>query len=160
MGYTHYWDFKDIESKELEEVYQKAISQCETVVKAYNLHMKLIDFKNPDRLSGYTAHAPSGQYKGLKVNGTKELSCEDFIMREHYSQNESNFCKTAQKPYDTAVVACLIILKYYLEDNFNVESDGDTSDWIDGLELARDILKLKGLDIPKSIRRGQLRGVS
>ena len=160
MGYTHYWDFKNINRKEIEETYQNALSQCEKIVQGYNLHMKLIDFRHPNRLSGFTAHSPTGKYKGLKVNGTRDLAHEHFILRETYSLNERDFCKTARKPYDVVVVACLIVLKHYLEDYISVESDGNVSDWYDGLNLAKDITKLKGLTIPKTIRGTRLKGVS
>lgn len=155
MGYTHYWSFKDVRSKELEETYQKAISQCYKVVLGYNMRLKLIDFKHPDRLSGHTAHAPTGKYGGIEVNGTKDLSHETFVLASHYHENDRDFCKTARKPYDIVVVSCLIILKYYLEHNIDVASDGWQSDWTEGLQLAKDITKLKGLTIPKTILKGR-----
>jgi hypothetical protein len=73
-------------------------------------------------------------------------------MREHLSENRPDFCKTAQYPYDTVVVACLIILKHYLGDSMEVKSDGDASEWADGLTLAQQVLGLKTLRIPVSIR--------
>jgi hypothetical protein len=69
------------------------------------------------------------------------------------SQNEAfNFCKTFQSPYDTVVVACLIIMKHYLGDAIEVASDGDASEWADGLTLAQKVTGLKTLRIPVSIR--------
>ena len=38
-----------------------------------------------------------------------------------------NFCKTARKPYDLLVCACLIAAKKEL--NYEVHSDGKKEDW-------------------------------
>lgn len=73
-------------------------------------------------------------------------------MREHLSQNESDFCKTNMYPYDTVVTACLIILKHRLGDLIDVASDGRQDDWNDGLILARKITGLKRIQIPNSIQ--------
>jgi hypothetical protein len=157
MGYTHYWSFKAPkrgEAAKVEKNYQRAIKQCNKIIKAYSAEY--------GGLSGYSAHAKG--YGGLHVNGSRENACEDFILREHFSQNLEigfrpgcDFCKTAQNPYDVVVVACLIVLKHYLPDNIQVNSDGNKSDWIDGLNLATKVLKLKSLKIPVSIRGNALK---
>jgi hypothetical protein len=46
------------------------------------------------------------------------------------------FCKTAQKPYDKYVVACLIIAKSIFGKDVNISSDGDLEDWQEGKKLA------------------------
>lgn len=151
MGYTHYWTFKKPakgQTAKIEAKYQLAIKQCNKIIKAYSAEF--------GGLSGYSAHAKG--YGGLHVNGSRENAHEDFSIREHFSQNDTgNFCKTAQKPYDVVVVACLIVLKHYLQDNIQVDSDGEKSDWIDGLNLATKVLKLKTLNIPVSIRGNALK---
>jgi len=154
MGHTHYIRFKTSHgnSSRVESDYQKAIVKCQQIVKFYNDRMKMIDLKHPDRLSGYSAHTKPGKYGGLNFNGTKELGHEDFVLREHYSENSSfEFCKTARKPYDTVVVACLIVLKHYLKGQVEVSSDGYSSDWYTGLELAKLATGLKSLKIPETI---------
>lgn len=152
MGHTHYWSFTSNRGKtsQMEKVYQSAIKKCAKVVRYYS--------ETFGGLSGYTAHDKKMQYSGLNVNGSSRVGqCEDFIMREHLTQNEASFCKTNQYPYDTVVTACLIILKHYLKDSIQVDSDGDASEWADGLILAQRVLGLKTLKIPDSIRvRGQV----
>lgn len=149
MGYTHYWKFKKVprgKASQSEKAYQKAVTECNNIIQYYSSSF--------GGLSGYSAHSKGLTYGGIKVNGSSRVgSCEDFILREHLSQNESfNFTKTRQYPYDTVIVACLIVLKNRLGDLIEVNSDGMRDDWNDGLILARKVLNLKKIDIPKSIR--------
>jgi len=146
MGYTHYWTFKGQrgQTSQNEKKYQTAIVKCAKLIRDYS--------ETHGGLSGYTAHSKT--YGGLNVNGSERVgSCEPMSFREHMSQNEAfNFCKTRQYPYDTVVVACLLILKHYLGDAIDIASDGDASDWADGLTLARSLVGLKKVRIPDSIR--------
>lgn len=149
MGYTHYWTFKKAPRGEVvqtEKVYQKAIIECTKVIQYYSGEF--------GGLSGFSAHAPLALYRGLKVNGSTRVGqCEDFVMRERYALNKiPDFCKTNSYPYDTVVVACLIILKHRLGDLIDVASDGRRDNWNDGLVLAQKVLGLKRLAIPESIR--------
>ena len=142
MGYTHYWTFKKTHGKtqKLEELYQKAIKDCNKIIKAYYKENKGTE----KSLSGYSAH--SKVYGGLNVNGARGNDCEDFTMREHFTQNfensdNFNFCKTRRYFYDEVVTACLSVMKFYLGDNITVESDGDYDDFKDGVNLANKVLR-------------------
>jgi hypothetical protein len=146
MGRTHYWSFTSNRGKtaQMEKVYQNAIVKCAKMVRYYS--------DTFGGLSGYTAHDVSKRYGGLNVNGSKNSGRgEDFTMREHLTQNGSDYCKTYSCPYDTVVVACLIVLKHYLGDSIRVTSDGGVSDWADGLLLAQRVLNLKTVRIPDTI---------
>lgn len=159
MGYTHYYSFKEVKPikgkhQDIEKRYQLAVRQCQRIVKAYNKEIKATDVKHPDRLAGYSAHTKVNDYLGLDFNGTGDLGHENFYLCDHWSANDNfNFCKTAQKPYDIVVVACLITLHHYIGDLMEIGSDGDASDWVDGLELAKKVLKIKNLNIPSTINR-------
>jgi hypothetical protein len=137
MGYTHYWDFKSVRgtANQTEQAYQRAIKDCQRVIRRY--------YKENGGLSGYTAHCKIGAYSGISVNGAASEGCETFTLREHFNQNESDFCKTARYPYDTVIVACLAILKHRLGDNMEVSSDGNSEEWKDGINLARKVTGLK-----------------
>lgn len=50
------------------------------------------------------------------------------------------FCKTAYKPYDLAVNVCLIIAKHHLRNDIKVNSDGETENWIEGMQLCQHFL--------------------
>lgn len=140
MGYTHYWTFKKAPkgaATKTEATYKKALIECQKVVKAY--------YAVNGGISGFTAHTKLGQYGGLAVNGKGEEGHEAFVMPEHYNDNfersSFGFCKTAQKPYDVVVVACLAVLKHRLGDLIEVRSDGYPSDWERGVNMASNILK-------------------
>lgn len=87
--------------------------------------------------------------------------CEDAhetckISRSHDS--DFNFCKTAQKPYDRYVVAVLCICHYFAPGALDISSDGEESDWMEGLRVAQvafeqmGILAGKNLIIPPKVR--------
>lgn len=144
MGYTHYWTFRKprgVKAADLEASYQKAIKACNKIILAWQNSPRTADH---ERLSGYSAHT-KGTYGGLNVNGKGDNAHETFAMREHFSQNFDAdvwpFCKTARKPYDTVVTACLVALKYYLGDAIEVSSDGNRGDWAAGTLLAKLVLR-------------------
>jgi hypothetical protein len=51
-----------------------------------------------------------------------------------------NFCKTASKPYDVAVVAVLCLVEHIAPGVLNIGSDGNSKDWAAGLALAQKIV--------------------
>lgn len=150
MGYTHYWTFKRPlrgTAKTVETAYQHAMYDIAKIAKAYQSEVDALGFEC-DRLSGYTVHTKIGAYGGVKINGKAELACEDFALREHYSQNEYGFCKTDRNPYDVVVSAALSVLKTRLGDLIEIRSDGDFADLDAGLKYAKIILKRKNLIHP------------
>ena len=159
MGYTHYWEFKSShgKSKTVEATYQLAVRQCQRIIKGYNKRVKALDKKHPNRLAGYSAYTKISEYSGIDVNGTGDLGHETFSVADHYSKNRDKdfwgFCKTANKPYDAVVVACLLTLRYYLCDLITISSDGDYLDFVEGQRLAEDILKIKEQQRSDDIRK-------
>lgn len=138
MGYTHYFSFaaKRGQAREVEARYQRAILDCQRIVRRY--------YAMHGELSGYTAHCPIGAYGGLLVNGKMPNDCDDFALREHFSQNEaSQWVKTNRLPYDLVVKACLAVLKHRLGDSFSVSSDGTASDWVSAVKFACQVTGLK-----------------
>lgn len=157
MGYTHYWTFcrpKRGTAKQVNKAYLDAIKECQNLIREYS--------RVNGGLSGYSAHTEPGEYHGVNVNGSRENGHETFTLRERLSDyfkrdgRPSDFCKTAQKPYDIVVVACLCVLSHRLGDTIAVNSDGDSIDWILGLELARRITGDNRIAMPKLIRTRRL----
>lgn len=152
MGYTHYWTFRPIKrgrTKVVNNAYKQAITDCNKVIRYWQ---ELAD--SDCRLSGYSAHTKPGSYMGVKFNGKDELSHEDFILRDYYKHNDaSNFCKTAQKPYDVVVTACLAILKHHLGDQIEVSSDGRPRDFNQGMGL---VIAALGFRVANPLEDSQL----
>lgn len=112
MGYTHYWDhpaFADDEWKELTTSARKIIRIAE-------------DFFDIPLSEDYdTLRAPIVDSKYICFNGYGDEGHETFQIRK---KGDNAFCKTARKPYDAAVVACLIEAAR-INPEFNWSSDGD-----------------------------------
>lgn len=140
MGYTHYWTFKRIpkgQTKQVNKAYTKAVKECQKIILAYQNIAP-----SDERLSGYSAHTKLGQYLGVNFNGKGNLAHETFILRDFFKHNSGfNFCKTAHKPYDVVVVACLAVLKDCLKELVEVSSDGRAWEFENGVQLASVVLK-------------------
>ena len=79
-----------------------------------------------------------------------EISHYDQYGKPVYNDKEEvglyfEFCKTAYKPYDLAVIICLIIAKHHLKKQIIVTSDGALDKWKDGMLICQKILGY-GLD--------------
>jgi hypothetical protein len=89
----------------------------------------------------------------INFNGKDDDSHETFyierVAREEFKQFDPDgllfgFCKTAMKPYDTLVVAGLILAQFrFGKQAFRISSDGEVSDWQVGLKLVNDTFGLK-----------------
>lgn len=67
----------------------------------------------------------------IRFNGVGNDGHETFILRKKIDKEDQfNFCKTAHKPYDTAVGLVLLIAKKHSPNSIRVSSDGDWEfDW-------------------------------
>jgi hypothetical protein len=134
MGYTHYWSIKTTKKKHdliNEERYQLGIRYCQRVIRHYQ---STVPKGCDERLSGYSAHT-KGEYLGIEFNGSRGNDHETFMLAPHLLMENGGFCKTARKPYDVVVVACLIIMSSVLPEVFQFESDGDCQDMLDSMIL-------------------------
>jgi len=114
MGYTHYWTPKEVSKEQFAEF----VSVCKKLNK--NLPKDIL-------IKGWNGTGkPQFDQYGVGFNGdaSEDLDHETFLITPEPSDS---FCKTARKPYDLLVSACLIaayeILKY------DVSSDGKMTDW-------------------------------
>jgi hypothetical protein len=60
-----------------------------------------------------------------------------------------HFTKTARKPYDVMVCACLLALKKRASSAWQISSDGDVEDWASSYRFAKGALGLKSLPLEK-----------
>lgn len=113
MGYTTYWKHKEIP----QDIWDKKLETARVI---------LDDFKDIIQLDD--GSAPICNEDEIVFNGIGDNAHETFVLKR--TAEEFNFCKTARKPYDTAVCAILLLFS----DVVNVSSDGDREDWEEALE--------------------------
>jgi len=123
MGYTHYFEHTEIS----QEVWDKIVLDCKLVCK---------DQPIEDDLDG---SEPKFTNTFITFNGVDYDGHETFDLNRKGSAGFT-FCKTAAKPYDLAVTACLLIYKHHSPDTMILSSDGDDEDWVDAKKLVWDIL--------------------
>ena len=155
MGYTHYW----YRPKRLDEKnFSNAIKDIALLVS----YTKFVD-NYPDSWFGETpAHKvieiSELNTQEINFNGIGEQAHDTFLIALNDNENRIyigeepdetywrfGMCKTSfenepTKAYDKYVTACLYIFKYHLGDEFLLSSDGDVSDWNEGLQMGQDIL--------------------
>lgn len=128
MGYTHYWTPKT----HTPEQWKKFATACKKLKD--NLPKKTDTaggYHSDDELElangmGDEGSKPTFNNKMVDFNGKGELGHETFRIFADPLKNESDFCKTARKPYDLLVVACLIAAFQIL--NYRFSSDGFKKD--------------------------------
>lgn len=137
MGYTSYWYQNPVLS-------QKKFNEFSEVVA------RLLDTDDAKQLLAYerdeTDKTPSVTNQMVRFNGKGEDGHETFLfqrkeeIRDYQKAKGAKmafgFCKTARKPYDKYVVACLIIAKSIFGEDVVISSDGELDDWQVGKGLA------------------------
>lgn len=154
MGYTHYWYRpQEIEIQAMHDI----LTDFDKVLPSIK---KAMAHCNEEDGGGTLA---GGDGKGRPVmthdevcfNGRAGNAHETFsfprVMQlrrsDSMSQDEGRhfeFCKTAQKPYDIAVTAFLIIAKKHLGKKIKVSSDGNTVDWLEARSICQTALGYGG----------------
>jgi hypothetical protein len=91
-------------------------------------------------------------FAGAKLNTRTcggDCSHETFVLSQKMGINEwakpenglyFEFCKTAFKPYDLAVICALTVAKHHLGSQIKVSSDGTPENWADGVFLCNKVL--------------------
>ena len=115
MGYTHYWKWNgEVDAR----IWQDALINCQSIIRHSDVPLD-VEF-NPE---------------GFFINGVDEGAHETFVIPRHPKPIDFEFCKTARKPYDKIVMACLAVLADCA--GFVVSSDGDPEEWTIGVYFAR-----------------------
>ena len=135
MGYTHYW----YQDENLDgDLFAKASADCEKVCAGASIQFEYDIDKPP------VFNADEIRFNGIGENGHETFSINrDF--KSSYPQTNSkrqffSFCKTAFKPYDQLVTACLVVLKHHFGDAISISSDGERQDWQKGVDLCQEAL--------------------
>lgn len=136
MGYTHYWYRTEKLDK---EKFNKAAADCKKVTAWLKIPIQY-ECDNPE--------SPVFNNDLIRFNGVEDDGHETFYIDQIFDgyRQERNgklfhFCKTARKPYDTAVTACLIVLKHHFGDDIKISSDGNPENWQDALNAVQTCLE-------------------
>ncbi len=140
MGFTRYWDIKkklDVEKfKEFSKTCQLVCDAWKEVLVKYYLSQG-DTLENAQHKSGVSGWDGSGDpiFSETEVcfNGKSSFSEDSYdLSHETFSidinRQGFNFCKTARKPYDKQVEACLYLAKKFFDDSIEIRSDGDDRD--------------------------------
>ena len=144
MGYTHYWRGL---SRVNPETYQGTLQDVRKVLGGCQALLSQQLAGNVERLPDLSEAAD------VFVNGRGDESCETFWLPVDPSKtvkapdDDFQFCKTRQRPYDLAVTAALAVLADGCPE-VKVSSDGSIADWAAGCEYASRIL---GREVPVPI---------
>ena len=125
MGYTHYWNFIEEPSREKFIEFAEGVKQL--VATAQEAGIEIADEEYGD--------------DKIVFNGVGANAHETFFVSA--DGVDFNFCKTAQKPYDTAVTASLILAKKIFGANIKISSDGDWSEWESGQLLYESVYNIQ-----------------
>lgn len=113
MGYSHYWVLnKEFDDTNWKQFLDGAVWIVGTATDAG------------------IAIANDSAENAIFINGVAEGAHETFGITK--KDIGFNFCKTAEKPYDTVVTALLILLKEILGSEVKITSDGTWEDWQGG----------------------------
>lgn len=113
MGYTHYWRINRKAARELKDHWGDIVKHCAEFCEAQCKEIIQREDDNPK--------PAVFSKKEIRFNGIGDDGHETFLLRNVASKFE--FCKTARKPYDLAVISCLFIAKAFAP-SFDVASDG------------------------------------
>lgn len=138
MGYTHYWTMnegKKVSRKQLKE--------------AIGVMAQIVSSKSRILAGWDGTGKPIAEDGSINFNGIGDYNrCENFLIDTKWN-GDFQFCKTARRPYDVVVVACLAVLNHFVK-NVVVTSDGDTDEWKEGIALAKKFVP--DIATPKYIR--------
>lgn len=123
MGYTHYFRSQGIS----ESAWKKIVEKTKQIFQDGRVRDFLCEeFNKP-------SFPPIANGQMIRFNGKNEEGHETFVVTPEAFG--FNFCKTAQKDYDAAVVAVLIAVKAHSPATIQISSDGNVECWLAGLEI-------------------------
>jgi hypothetical protein len=130
MGYTNYFT-QTVTSDRDSEMYRKFAVDAKAILET--AEQRGIELAN-----GMGEIQGQWEVSDTRVifNGLGDDSHETFLFTREDNLG-FNFCKTAHKPYDAVVTACLIALGRAYGESVSIDSDGawDDNDWTAGRAL-------------------------
>lgn len=147
MGYTHYWtwwkDPSDVVLSGAVRDMTKIIEETKGILAGPDGEGK------PITRSHYVSFNGKGEdaYETFEFPGSLER-------RELWGGKRGalNFTKTARKPYDKVVVACLLAARAHIPETvLEISSDGNWDDWKEGRDLYRRVIGIEPMR-PSDVR--------
>ncbi len=132
-GYTHYFTWQ---KKPSEEALRKCVADMRRIVEARKEILAGPDGTGQPQIGPLEI---SFNGRGHENEGLDEAH-EPFVFP---GKEGFNFCKTAYKPYDAVVSACLIVARdHFPREVLKIESDGDWDgpEWAEGIKLYSKVL--------------------
>ena len=126
MGYTHYFTI----------IKQPTFEQWAPIRKAMQ-EVFALRIGSLVRFESDSPEPPLANDTLIRFNGIREAGHETFFLSRE--DEGFQFCKTACKPYDSLVTACLTLVGHFAPDCYDIGSDGDPEDWEEGLKLAESV---------------------
>jgi len=129
-GYTHYFTWHQAPE-------EAALKQC---VAEMN---RLIEYRKSMMVSPDEPGSIPGSLKldssRVDFNGIGEEAHEPFVFP---GRTGFNSCKTAYKPYDEVVTACLLVARdHFFPSVLSSSSDGSWNDWTQGVKLYSSVFR-------------------
>lgn len=130
-GYTHYWTWKREPDRPRLE---RAVAEMNRIVAAKRGMLDVQDAGSPAEIL----------FNGIGDDGHETFG---FPLAPFAGKPEFNFVKTAAKPYDAVVTACLIVARdHFTREELEIKSDGDWNDWGAGRDLYVSVLERRAND--------------
>lgn len=129
MGYTHYWKFNEEPSAEKFVEFVEGVKQITATADEAGIPIGEEKYE-----SNYVS------FNGVGLGAHETFYIELPLGDERY---DYGFCKTAEKPYDTAVTASLILAKKIFGEAISIRSDGNWSDWEGGQLLYESVFNVQ-----------------
>ena len=152
MGYTHYFPHKAVtkavwkkilaDCKKLYEhmpegVYLDGCSRGRAASRAYDGTGPMIDYGpifSDDEIWFNGTDPDFGDQEGYP-----DFAHETFTLFRKGSGGFC-FCKTARKPYDVMVTACLLVYKHHSPGTIELGSDGNAGEWAEAIQFVGEVL--------------------
>ncbi len=143
MGFTRHWDIKNgLDTEKFKEFSQT----CRIVCEAWE-QLQISKGNLDSGIAGWDGWGePTFIDTEVCFNGRAE---EEDLAHETFSiditSKNYNFCKTARKPYDKQVEACLYLAKYFFGESIRVSSD-DSVEESEVIQFVKSFLRDKRID--------------
>jgi hypothetical protein len=129
MGYTHYYEHKETS----EPRWNLILRDCKKLAASLPTGVEIAGWDGTGE--------PVFNDNQIRFNGVAPHSHETFVLERCPGENQFAFTKTAQKPYDLLVCACLLVYKRHSPDSMSLSSDGGPGEWRNAEVFVKTVLQ-------------------